>query len=185
MTRRIPYLIAGVVLLFLAALASLAVVGALVGTSTNPRDVGLAVASAACGSVLGFLGLGALLLYRQGVRHDSRLATVIAVLQHVDEVRIEEVAQTIHATPAETTTLIAEAIQQGSVPGYIDPRNQRFLRFAAGFPGTVAAGSPNPAPSLPLVGSGQIRFCRECGTNVKQTSDGIFRCPNCGHEEGA
>ena len=166
------FLVVGILLLFVAALAFLAVLGSLAGTPSNPPDVGLATFSAVCGTLLGLIGLGLVFFYRQGARYAARLETIVAVLDHVTEARVEDLARTIDATPAETMALITEAIQFGRISGYLEPRDGRFVR-------TVPGSQRTPAPWQPS-------FCRECGSHLERSSDASgFLCPNCGHREPA
>lgn len=194
MAGKPSFLVAGILLLFGAALALIAVLGSLIGTASNPPDVGLASFSAACGTLLGIFGLGLVLLYRQKARHDARLEMVVAVLEHVTEISVAEVARTIHATPAEIIALITDAIQLGRVSGYLDPRDGRFVRTVPGFPGSpapshgiVAAYPPTVAPAVAASSPADTiepRFCRECGSRIQRSPDSSgFLCPNCGHRE--
>ena len=188
------FLVVGILLLFGAALAFIAVLGSLMGSPSNPPDIGLATFSAACGTLIGIFGLGLVLLYRQGVRHDVRLQMVVAVLDHVTEISVSDIAGTIHATPAETVTLITEAIQFGRVSGYLDPRGGRFVRTVPGFPGSPAASYgivTASAPDIPATVAAapptetiEPHFCRECGSRLERSPDAsAFVCPNCGHRE--
>lgn len=180
MARRTSYLVAGILFLFVAALAFIAVLGALAGSSTGSPDVGLATFSAVCGTLLGLFGLGALLVYRQGARHDARFSTVVAVLEHVTEVTAADVARTIRSTADEAAALIVEAIQYGRVSGTFEPRTGRFVRVVPGLFQPPRA----PSAAMPPADAMEIRFCRECGGHIERMANGSgLRCPNCGHEE--
>jgi hypothetical protein len=189
-TARTLYLVLGILLSVGAALFALATAAFF----TSPRGTYTTDIQVGAGVCAGIQAVPAVILFyfwRATSRKVQQMDTLLAILRSVREVAADDVAKQIHRTTSETELMISQAISEGSVRGYLDPTEHRFISTWSGM--GVAAPPPVIMPSSavsgapvfpPTAGTGtpEVRYCRECGHPAERIPGrNTWQCSNCGN----
>ncbi len=192
MNRRLAYLVLGILLLVGAAFFALGtavflVPGVTTGNATS--NAGYAAFSGACTAALAIPAVLFLYFYRQAAEREKGQQMLVMLLRTVQEAPVREIAEKIGRTPSETESLIAKAVAEGQVHGYIDRRAGKWVATA------VETPAPGPVPQVIIqppsapayapsatTGPPETRYCRECGSLIERVPGQTFwKCTYCGN----